>query len=288
MLTNRKLGIVVLNYRTYQDAIICVDDLLAQDYENIEIIVVDNASPNDSYQILLQKYAETPRVTVLATSHNLGFARGNNVGIRYARQKFACNFVFVLNSDTEIKDTGFCRRILEEYQEGCGVLNPAVKVPSGEWQWIAGGFSLNLVKSTIKAFLGYFWVAFKESLHLNIVLSKKTEIEESAEKKRDSHYIIQGCAYILTPDFFKYYMQIFPGTFLYDEELALAWYLKKAGLYTYTTKNSWLLHKGGGSTGGPLKPLRMLRLELQSFFHILPMTFLSQEKIRRKYSKEEV
>ena len=47
---------IILNYKTYKDTLILVDSLLEQDLGNRRIIIIDNASPNESYEILNDKY----------------------------------------------------------------------------------------------------------------------------------------------------------------------------------------------------------------------------------------
>lgn len=88
------LSVIVLNFngRAFLDP--CLNSLLAQDYESFEILLVDNASTDGSAEYAAQKF---PTVRVIVNERNLGFAAGNNVGIRAARG----NFVFILNNDTE-------------------------------------------------------------------------------------------------------------------------------------------------------------------------------------------
>ncbi len=93
-----KVSVLVLNWNRKADTLECLESLRNVDYPNFEIVVVDNASTDDSVAAIRQAY---PDVVVLQNSDNLGYAEGNNVGIRYAL-KNGSDYVFVLNNDTVV------------------------------------------------------------------------------------------------------------------------------------------------------------------------------------------
>ena len=82
----KSVHIVVLNYNGYEDTISCVDSLLKIQYENYKIIVVDNASTNDHSALQQNLPSE---IILLQSGKNLGYAGGNNVGIRWALENDA-------------------------------------------------------------------------------------------------------------------------------------------------------------------------------------------------------
>ena len=89
------LSIITVNYNGYKDTCELIDSIPFSD--NMEVIVVDNASTNDEASSILQKY---PQITVLRSEKNLGFAGGNNLGIKAAKGKY----LFFVNNDTIFKD----------------------------------------------------------------------------------------------------------------------------------------------------------------------------------------
>lgn len=94
-----KVGIVISNYNGWQDTLVCLDSLQKQTFTDFEIILLDDASPNDSVAQLRDKL---PANTVfLPQQQNLGFAAVNNVGIRRALAD-GCDFVLLLNNDTAV------------------------------------------------------------------------------------------------------------------------------------------------------------------------------------------
>ena len=93
-----KVAIILLNWNEYQDTIECVLSLKDMEYDNYEILIIDNGSTNDSVAILQEKF---PEVTLIKSKENLGFCEGNNVGIRHAL-KNGSDYLFVLNNDTVV------------------------------------------------------------------------------------------------------------------------------------------------------------------------------------------
>lgn len=93
-----KVAIIVLNYNGLADTPACLDSLASLDYPNYGVIVVDNGSIDGSVAVVRQAH---PEVEVLETGENLGYAEGNNVGVRYA-VKTGADYVLLLNNDTVV------------------------------------------------------------------------------------------------------------------------------------------------------------------------------------------
>jgi N-acetylglucosaminyl-diphospho-decaprenol L-rhamnosyltransferase len=90
------LSIVILSWNTRDLLVRCLECVRAVDPElSREVIVVDNASSDDSVACVRERF---PEVRLIENPRNVGYAEGNNVGIRAARGRF----VFLLNSDTEV------------------------------------------------------------------------------------------------------------------------------------------------------------------------------------------
>ena len=82
----KSIAVIILNYLTWQETlqeVEAVKPLLAP-YPH-EIIVVDNASPNDSVERLTEQAQD--RFTLLRSEDNRGYASGNNIGLQYAHRK---------------------------------------------------------------------------------------------------------------------------------------------------------------------------------------------------------
>lgn len=104
--------ILILNYRAWRDTVACLGALDKLEYPNYRVLVLDNASDNDS---VAQIRAAFPGVEVLELERNLGFAGGNNVGIRRALAEGAA-YVWLLNPDT-LPDTQALAAMVEQAQQ---------------------------------------------------------------------------------------------------------------------------------------------------------------------------
>jgi GT2 family glycosyltransferase len=89
------VAVVILNWRKPAETLACLRSLEQCTYPSIEVIVVDNGSGDDSVALIRQDY---PNLQILKTGANLGYAGGNNVGIRHALEHGA-EAVLVLNND---------------------------------------------------------------------------------------------------------------------------------------------------------------------------------------------
>lgn len=91
-----RVAIVVLNYNNWKDTQVCLSSLRQLDYQNYEVIVVDNGSSDDSVARIESEFSE---VTIVEIRENRGFAGGCNLGIARALSDNA-DFVWLLNNDT--------------------------------------------------------------------------------------------------------------------------------------------------------------------------------------------
>lgn len=92
---NGKASIVVLNWNGKPYLERCLSAALAQSYPDFEVILVDNGSTDGSVEYASAAF---PEVQIIHNQENLGFAAGNNVGIKASRGKF----IATLNNDTEV------------------------------------------------------------------------------------------------------------------------------------------------------------------------------------------
>ena len=90
-----KLSIITINYNGLKDTSELIDSIPFK--EDMEVIVVDNASKEDEASIISERY---PQVKVIRSLENLGFAGGNNLGIKEAKG----NFFLLINNDTYFKE----------------------------------------------------------------------------------------------------------------------------------------------------------------------------------------
>jgi GT2 family glycosyltransferase len=132
-----RLCAIVLNWQGEHDTAACLDSLLVQRGVEMDILLVDNASPDGSGERLRARY---PSVAFLQTGDNLGYAGGNNLGIEWARERGA-EWLLVVNNDT-VADPDCVRRLLDAARSDAriGALAPLiVRFDEPERVWFAGG-----------------------------------------------------------------------------------------------------------------------------------------------------
>jgi GT2 family glycosyltransferase len=100
--------VVVLNWNNASDTLDCLESLAHVTYPQVEIVAVDNGSDDGSVAAIRRRF---PKLPVLETGTNLGYAGGNNVGIRHALDRGA-ELICVLNNDVLVSP-GFLEPLVQ-------------------------------------------------------------------------------------------------------------------------------------------------------------------------------
>lgn len=223
-----RVAIVILNYLNYKDTIECVDSILSMQYSICGVVIVDNGSKNNSYKVLRDKYSKENKIKVISSGENLGYAKGNNVGITYARKFLHADFVLVANNDTIFIDKNYIEGLLNEYRPGVGVLGGRILLRDNNEQdqiIVHKGF-----KATIPSYINMLSHQCGSSFDFVIDDSKPI-------------VILHGCSLMFTPDFFKKYKGFYKRTFLYAEEQILYYMCMCKGLSQIYVPEVCIFHK---------------------------------------------
>ena len=120
------LSIITINYNGLADTCALIDSIPLND-DSLEVIVIDNASKADEATTIQQRY---PQVRVIKSDKNLGFAGGNNLGIKAAHGKY----LFFLNNDTLLRpQTSDFRHLISRLgaDEKIGAVCPKIRFTWG-------------------------------------------------------------------------------------------------------------------------------------------------------------
>ena len=229
-----KIAFVILNYGTYEETKECINSIRNHiDVSEYKAIIVDNASPDDSLQKLKTLYSDAKDVDILENPQNLGFARGNNVGIRYANQKYNPEFVAVNNSDTEIFQDDLYQKLSIEYEHShFALLGPMMLLPNGHcddspWEPITKEEVWRRIeikrkeKRQLESKL-YYILKGIEKVKEAITGSKNTIEPQRLDFWRYQTQVeLQGAFLFFSRDAFKYIDGFDERTFLYYEEQLL-------------------------------------------------------------------
>jgi len=104
--------VIVLNWNGREHLEACFSSLLKLNYPNFRLVMVDNGSKDDSVPYVKQNF---PAVHIIELNRNMGFAEGNNVGMRFALES-GCKYICLLNNDMEV-DRGWLEQ-LAAFAEG--------------------------------------------------------------------------------------------------------------------------------------------------------------------------
>ena len=148
------VAVIVLNWNGTADTVECVQSLLLLDYRAVEIVIVDNGSRPPAATDLSRRF---PTATCLQVERNLGYAGGNNVGIRYALEK-GHDYVFVLNNDTVVQPGCITAAVeVAESDPSIGVVGmKIIAMDDPARVWVA--FGQVTYRQGLVRLIGYYWL----------------------------------------------------------------------------------------------------------------------------------
>jgi hypothetical protein len=217
-----KVSIIILNWNGLKDTIECLESLKKNTYPNYEIIVVDNGSENDEGDVLGKRYGNY--ITVIKNKDNLGFAGGNNIGIKYAINAGG-EFILVLNNDV-IVEKDFLRFLVEDLikDKTAGIVGPVNYDYYNPQKIISMGRIMS------------FWRA--SAIH--IFRPAKNERELDA---------IWGCCMLIRKEVFEKIGYFYEPYFLTFEEIDFCVKAKKQGFKIICNPMSKIWHKVSSAMG---------------------------------------
>ena len=233
-----EISIITVNYNGVDDTCELIDSIPFND--NMEVIVVDNASTHDEASIIRQKY---PQVIVLRSEKNLGFAGGNNLGIKAAKGKY----LFLVNNDTTFKDFNVNVLIARlESSPKIGMVCPKIRFAWGN----------NPIQ-----FAGY------TPLSPITIRNQAIGFGEKDKGQYDTPHLTpyaHGAAMMLKHEIIEKVGLIPEYYFLYYEELDWSMMITRAGYEIWYEPTATIYHKESQSTGqnSPLRTYYITRNRL--------------------------
>ena len=116
---NSLVSIIILNYNAGDLLLDCVESIFKTKYNNFEVIVVDNASKDNSHKKCKEKF---DKIRLIENKENLGYCEGNNIGIREAKG----DFVVILNPDTRVEPNWLVELLKAYNKTGDGLYQPKI------------------------------------------------------------------------------------------------------------------------------------------------------------------
>jgi GT2 family glycosyltransferase len=279
-----KTAVVVLNCHTINETREFLDSLNAQ-YPDMRTIVVDNGSPVDLYQELEQIVRHYPRTTLHQTGSNLGFARGNNVGIRIARHE-RYEYIICSNNDIEMPCGHTIEPLLQTaVTHHAALVGPRVvnlndreqnplhrRRPNKREAYFSFYHNYSPTRQILKRLVSPRLLKHigRRFIHDSVPVR---EPSDASPIQPQPIYALGGAFLMFCPPFFRSDPGFDEGTFIYCEELILAEMLIRAGLMAWFDPRARVTHKESRTMhhlwGGPLEkePLAMLKRSLKYWYH---------------------
>lgn len=255
MMENKIVCFVILHYMGIEETIDCVSSILAlDDNSQARIVIVDNASPNNSGKKLQEKYQNNENIFVLLRKANDGFSRGNNEGVDYAKLRWHPDFYVITNNDVLFEQQDFIIQVFDSYKEyvfdvmGPDIYAPVYKVHQNPMQHEPPSLfqvQNTIVKNTVGLIFFPLLKKYIASLH-----------SEGIRKAAVGNNIIihpklclKGACMIYSREYVEEKGKVFaPETYFYYEEFIQAVYCFKKNKTVVYNPNLKVIHMDGQAT----------------------------------------
>jgi len=226
-----KVFIIILTYNNKSEYFACLESLKKLDYPNFEVLIIDNASKDGTASLIKKDF---PFFKLIENKRNLGFAKGNNLGIKYALKRGA-EWICLLNSDTVVKSDFLQKMFQVALKENADLLGPKILYHKSDLIWAAGG-QVNLLTGVTKHLFG----------------GKKSASVPQREYQAD---YLPFCAVLIKSEVFRKIGFIDPDYFLLFEDTDFCLRAKRAGFKLLVVPSAIIWHRVSSSFKGTHSPL---------------------------------
>lgn len=230
------VSIIIVNYNVryfIEQALLSIKE--ASNNLAVEIIVIDNASSDDSVEMLSKKF---PQITLIANEENVGFGRANNQGITIAKGKY----ILLLNPDTLLqKNTlNLCIEFIEKTKD-CGAIG--VKMIDGK-----GNFLPESKRSLPTPSVALYKMLGLSSIFPKSRIFGKYHLAYLDQNENHQVEVLSGAFMFFRADLLKKIGGFDEDYFMYGEDIDLSYQVLKNGYKNYYLAETSIIHYKGEST----------------------------------------
>lgn len=269
-----KLSIIILNYNTSNLLRLCIQNLLKLEINfTYEIIVVDNASQDDSVEMMRKQY---PEIKLIASETNTGHAAGNNLGIKQAQGEY----ILILNTDIIFSTVQDFDKVLNFMDQHPAVAIVGPKLLNGDG---------TVQNSCYRPYS--FWTPIYRRTPLGKFDFAKKDLERHLmwdfkhHENREVAWILGACMFV-RKDFLNEYGAFNDDFFLYFADYELCDRATRNGLKVYYFADTQIIHyhkreSAQGSVWGGVGTLLnyVTRIHIKDWIKYLKITKNNNEKI---------
>jgi GT2 family glycosyltransferase len=246
-----QLSVIILNYNVrffLEQCVLSVQKAL----ENIdgEIIVIDNKSSDDSCAMMKELF---PNVKLIENKENLGFPKGNNIGVSKAKGDYIC----ILNPDTVVAEDTFIKILdTKNWQPNTGIIG--CKLIDG-----TGKFLPESKRGTPTP-----WVAFTKIFGLYKISNAfgKYYAQHLTENQSGKVDILVGAFMVMRLELYNEIGGFDENCFMYSDDIDLSYMALQKGKYNYYFHETTVIHYKGESTIRDGKYMKRFQ-EAMNFFY---------------------
>lgn len=227
-----KVFVIILNYNGKDTIKACLDSVYKSDYPDFEVVIVDNASRDGSFELAKNYFS---RAHFILNEKNTGFAAGNNMAVRFALEKFA-DYIFLLNNDATVEKDTISKLVNEaEKSKRGGIFSPIIYDKNGNI-WFAGG--------KIK------WLKMR-AIHEFLDRTNRTNKADETNRAHETDFV-SGCAMLIKKEVFREIGLLDEKYFLYYEDADFCLLARKKGFKCMVVSGARATHyeKSERNTGG--------------------------------------
>ena len=279
-----QIGFVILHYMVKSITIKAVESIIKNvDIQNYKIVIVDNASPNQTGQELKSFFQEDKKIEVILNDYNMGFAKGNNQGFLYLKNNFECKFIVMMNNDVILLEEHLSEKLDQAYRKIVfDIAGPLIMTGDGICNKNPFETGLNSKKRVERKLKQFYLEAFTYKFHFHFMWDalrwgKKTLKKRWLSKKPNKDYLsvqegvrLHGCFLIFSENYIKDYNGLDERTFMYGEEDVLFIHMMGLKRKTVYLPNIIVYHEGSIATenvksGNRDKDVFILKNHIQSY-----------------------
>lgn len=263
------LSIIIINYKNEKKTISFVQNELSKISLPHIIIIVNNEATTESDEILVKELqavliseiSKTPisaLIFVISQSENLGFAKGNNLGVEFVTKHFEITHFLFTNNDILFISENVVESLFNKLgclDDNIALIGPKVIGLDGENQ---------SPESYIPFWNRYIWMYWMTPFLSSSKKKKLFKLDDTQTAKEGVYYKVMGSFFIVKrADFVKCGMMD-PNTFLFGEEIILSERLKAIGKKIYFFPEVTVLHEHGHTTSNYLSAKNKILTQFSS------------------------
>ena len=237
---DKKVAVIIINWKKYDYTLNCIDSVLKSSYKNFKIILIDNESQNS----FPEKINKSEKIQIIKNENNEGFSRANNQGIKYSLNN-GFDYVLLLNNDTLIKNDLIDSLIQQSITLNQKIIQPLILNYDGTKIWNAGG-KINNIFGTFETL-------------------KKGKSFKNFKSDKNLTEWFTGCCVLIKLEIFNHVGYFDERFFAYYEDVDYSIRLKKMGYSIALMTNSYLQHYESASS----KSMSKIEGNLSPYVHYL-------------------